>query len=78
MLWDMLLLFLACSTPTPKPATPPPHSAPTFDYSARAPVLNVILVSLDATRWDHTGLGGAATTPNLDAFAKDAVVFTPR
>ncbi len=39
--------------------------------------LNVILISLDALRYDRTGLGGndRGLTPNLDAFAREAVVF---
>jgi arylsulfatase A-like enzyme len=39
--------------------------------------LNVIVISLDAVRYDRTGLGPAPTsfTPNLDRFARDAVVF---
>ena len=44
--------------------------------ATRAPP-NVIVISLDAVRYDRTGLGPAPTpwTPNLDRFARDAVVF---
>lgn len=49
-----------------------------YDLKDRATELNVILVSMDALRWDRTGLSGnkAGLTPNLDAFAEEAVVFT--
>jgi len=75
-----LLLAVACEppapatppAPTPAPAPPPPS----FDYSAKASSLNVIFISMDALRFDRTGAGGFAGTPNLDAFAKDAVYFT--
>ena len=38
---------------------------------------NLLLVTVDTLRADHTGPGGygRATTPHLDAFAEDAVVF---
>lgn len=38
---------------------------------------NVILVTLDTTRKDHLGCYGYAlpTSPNIDAFARDAIVF---
>ena len=47
-----------------------------YDLSDREN-LNVVLVSMDALRYDTTGLGGnaAGLTPNLDAFADEAVVF---
>jgi arylsulfatase A-like enzyme len=49
-----------------------------YDLRDRAGELNVILISLDALRWDRTGLSGNpdGLTPNLDAFAQEAVVFT--
>jgi arylsulfatase A-like enzyme len=42
-----------------------------------APVRNVVLVSLDTLRADHLGLYGHArdTSPELDAFAREAYVF---
>lgn len=42
-----------------------------------SPPLNVIVVSMDALRYDRTGLGNHPTqlTPNLDRFAKEALVF---
>jgi len=48
-----------------------------YDLSDRGQKLNVILISLDALRYDHTGLGGSelGLTPNLDQFAEEAVVF---
>lgn len=49
-----------------------------YDLSDRAEELNVIVISLDALRWDRTGLSGNGDglTPNLDRFGKEAVVFT--
>ncbi len=48
-----------------------------YDLSDRASELNVLLISMDALRYDRTGLGGnpRSFTPNLDAFAQEAVVF---
>jgi arylsulfatase A-like enzyme/Tfp pilus assembly protein PilF len=39
--------------------------------------LNVIVLTLDTTRWDHLGAYGAteAATPNLDRLAADGVLF---
>lgn len=47
------------------------------DVAARAGRPNVILISMDALRFDRTGLGDHPTgwTPNLDRFAREAVVF---
>lgn len=61
-------LLAACAGPRATVVRPP--TAP------RAP-RNVIVISLDAVRYDRTGLGRAPTpfTPNLDRFARDAVVF---
>ena len=41
------------------------------------PARNVVLVSLDTLRADHLGLYGYArdTSPELDAFAREAFVF---
>lgn len=48
-----------------------------YDLKDRADKLNVILISMDALRYDRTGFGGNkdGLTPNLDAFAEEAVVF---
>jgi len=48
-----------------------------YDLSDRAGELNILLISMDALRFDRTGLSGQATglTPNIDAFAEEAVVF---
>ena len=48
-----------------------------YDLSDQADKLNVIFISLDALRYDRTGFGGNKNglTPNLDAFAEEAVVF---
>jgi len=45
---------------------------------SRIPRPNVVLVSLDTLRPDHLGCYGypKPTSPNLDAFAKDAILFT--
>jgi len=52
-------------------------AAARYDLSKEASKLNVILISLDALRYDSTGLSGngSTLTPNLDAFAQEAVVF---
>ena len=49
-----------------------------YDLSDRADEFNVILISLDALRWDRTGLSGNpdGLTPNLDRFGQQAVVFS--
>ena len=48
-----------------------------YDLSEDADELNIILISMDALRWDKTGLSGntQGLTPNLDAFCQEAVVF---
>lgn len=48
-----------------------------YNLKDRAGELNVILISMDALRWDRTGLSGdkRGLTPNIDAFAEEAVVF---
>lgn len=82
LLLGLPILLSACSgapEPVPKAAEPPKPAAPagpTFDYSADAAKLNVILISMDALRFDRTGPGGGKDTPNLDAFSKEAVVFS--
>jgi len=54
-------IALACSAPPPEPPGDP----------------NVVLVSIDTLRADHMSLYGYArpTTPNLEALAREAVVF---
>ncbi len=39
---------------------------------------NLIFITIDALRWDHLGAYGSTKglTPNLDAFAKEATVYT--
>jgi len=53
-------------------------AAARYDLSDRADELNVILISMDALRWDRTGLSGNkdGLTPNLDRFGQEAAVFT--
>jgi len=48
-----------------------------YDLSDQAATLNIILISMDALRWDRTGVSGNpdGLTPNLDQFAEEAVVF---
>jgi arylsulfatase A-like enzyme len=76
-----VLVLLGCESevaPAPAPPAPAPVApkGPSFDYAARASELNVIVVSMDSLRADHTGLGGGTFTPNLDAFQKEAVAFS--
>ena len=44
---------------------------------ARAPIRNVVLISLDTTRADHLGCYGhtGSTTPHIDAVAAEGVLF---
>ena len=44
---------------------------------ARAPIRNVVLISLDTTRADYLGCYGhtGSTTPNIDAVAAEGVLF---
>lgn len=74
----LLLLALACSTPEPPkpPEAPKPPEKSVYDLHEKADQLDYIFISMDAMRFDRTGAGGAHLTPNLDAFAKDSVVFT--
>lgn len=48
-----------------------------YDLGEKAARLNVILISMDALRYDRTGFGGntAGLTPNLDQLAEESVVF---
>jgi arylsulfatase A-like enzyme len=52
-------------------------SVPEVSYPVGKRRLNVVLISLDTTRRDRLGLYGyeRGTTPRLDAFAQQAVVF---
>jgi arylsulfatase A-like enzyme len=51
---------------------------PKIYANVRDPQYNVILITLDALRSDHVGCYGYPknTTPNIDAFAREAVKFT--
>lgn len=81
----MLYLFLACSSPSAPPPKAPeaPKEAPKpaapdlYDLSSKAANTNVILISVDCLRYDHTGLDpkNHEATPHLVEFAKSAVVF---
>lgn len=63
----------------PKPPPPaPPVEPPRPDPLTRlTPPYNLVLITIDALRADHVGVYGYAreTTPNLDALARDGVVF---
>ena len=52
-------------------------SAARYDLSDRKQELSIILISMDALRYDRTGFSGNADglTPNLDALAEESVVF---
>ena len=64
-----------CDTSDDKPKLAE-QNHPDFTLPA-GPQPNLILLTIDATRADHMGFMGYSrpTTPNLDAFARDAVVF---
>lgn len=57
----------------PPPPPPPEPDAPTYAPKK----LNVVFILIDTLRPDHLGLYGyeRETSPNIDAWAKDAVVF---
>src|SRR5215469_14456089 len=69
--WLSLLLLFSSATA----ANPPEHAA-SAKATPRPP--NVILITLDTTRADRMGFLGSdrGLTPNLDALAKQGVVFT--
>ncbi len=48
-----------------------------YDLSRRAGELSLIVISMDALRYDRTGFSGNSKglTPNLDRFAEESVVF---
>ncbi len=64
---SILVLALCLSAACTAPPAPPAE-----------PVYNVILISIDTLRADHLGAYGypRPTTPRIDAFAADSVVFT--
>lgn len=73
----VLLFFLGCAEEPAAPVQPAaPPAPPAYDLKAKAKDLNVIFISMDALRFDRTGAGGNHLTPNLDAFGKEAVLFT--
>ena len=66
--------------PDPTPDEPEEHLL-VGPYLGPAPCAsgrwNVILITIDTVRWDHTSLGGyhRPTTPSLDALAEQSTVF---
>lgn len=66
-----VLMLVACRHPGASRERDP------YDLAARAGQLNIILISMDALRFDRTGLGDEPTpwTPHLDRFAREAAVF---
>ena len=79
----LLTLWLACTDPPAPPAAPVAPPAPKadpadpYDWKARAGDLDIIVISMDCLRYDRTGLSPQFPdrTPNLRAFAEQAVVF---
>lgn len=74
--WPLLFAALAaaavaCSGAPAPPAAPAPAGDP-------RPVRGVVVVCIDALRWDRLGAAGDARglTPNLDRIARESVVFT--
>ncbi len=63
--------------PKPPPPPPPPEPPRPDPLELLHPPYNLVLVTIDAMRPDHVGVYGygRVTTPNLDAFARDAVLF---
>lgn len=57
--------------------TPSGVALGTLPRGVRADTLNVLLITLDTTRWDRIGAygDGAAETPNLDRLAGEGVLF---
>src|SRR3982074_3802222 len=64
--WVLVLAECAIAAPSPHPK------------AAAAPRLNIVLITLDTTRADRMGFLGSerGLTPNLDALARQAVVFS--
>ena len=82
-MWWMPVLFAALSctgSSTTEPEAPPPEPEPA-EAPAPAPEAasgpNVLILLWDTVRADHLSLYGydRPTTPHLEAFAKDALVF---
>ena len=67
--WILVLLVAACSNDGERPSVPAVREA------ARGTHLVVVL--LDAAAWAHFGYNGypRSTTPNIDALARESVVF---
>jgi arylsulfatase A-like enzyme len=67
----VLLVLAACRERAPQPAPRPATSAPGIDR------WNVLLLTIDTLRADHLGLYGyrRATSPHIDGFAREGVVF---
>ena len=86
-----VLLWLLARQPTDTGATKPADlsdvleplvddatmAAARYDLSDRKDELSIILISMDALRYDRTGFSGNpdGLTPNLDALAEESVVF---
>lgn len=74
----------ALSAPAPAPSLVPGASSASPTASSTAPAapatekLNVLVLSIDALRADHTAMGGhdPEVMPNLNAFAKQAVAYS--
>ena len=68
----LLLALVSCegAGESPSPAAEPPPTPP-------APNADLLLVSLDTTRFDHLGLAGAATTatPHLDRQSRHSTLW---
>lgn len=71
-----LLGAVACS-PGGCRRAPPPAPTPSAATPAAGNALNVLLISIDTLRADHLGVYGyrRATSPHIDAFAREAVTF---
>lgn len=66
----------ASATAVAPPGAPDTVEKARYDLSARQKDLNVLLISMDALRYDQSGLSGTkGLTPNLDALAEESIVF---
>jgi arylsulfatase A-like enzyme/Tfp pilus assembly protein PilF len=65
LVWVVLLIECAAAASAPRRGPPSPHP-------------NIVLITLDTTRADRMGFLGSdrGLTPNLDAFARQAVAFS--
>lgn len=63
--------------PKPPPPAPPPDPPRPDPLTRLHPPYNLVLITIDSLRADAVGIYGydRDTTPNLDAFARDAVIF---